>query len=125
MASTEQDPCSAVEAKSAHNKDEWKKAMEREIKSLHSNEVWELVGFSSERLMPMEPWNNTSSGGYRILFRGFQIRKCVRSVREKFANHAHFPLNHAHSRHSPDLSIFENDAMVSHTKFLSRPTYFI
>ena len=43
MASTEQqDPSSVPEARSAPDKVKWEKAM-REMKSLCSNEVWELV----------------------------------------------------------------------------------
>ena len=42
VASTEQqDPSSVAEAKSAPDKVKWEKPMEREMKSLHSNEVWE------------------------------------------------------------------------------------
>ena len=44
MASTEQqDPSSVAEAKSSPNKAKWEKAMEREMESLCSNDVWELV----------------------------------------------------------------------------------
>ena len=44
VASTEQqDLSSVVEARSAPDKVNWEKAMEREMKSLYSNEVWELV----------------------------------------------------------------------------------
>ena len=44
VASTEQqDRSSVAEARSAPDKVKWEKAMEREMKSLHSNEFWELV----------------------------------------------------------------------------------
>ena len=44
LASTEQqDPSSVAEAKSTPDKAKWEEAMEREMESLHSNEVWELV----------------------------------------------------------------------------------
>ena len=44
MVSTEQqDPSSVAEDKSTPDEIKWEKAMEREIESFHSNEVWELV----------------------------------------------------------------------------------
>ena len=60
-------PSSVAEAKSAPEAPEWEKAIEREMKSLHLNDVWELVdippdrkivgianGFSNVRSMPTE-----------------------------------------------------------------------
>ena len=45
MISTEQqhDPSSVTETKSQHDSDQWDEAMEREMKSLWSNDVWDLV----------------------------------------------------------------------------------
>ena len=44
LVSTEQqDPSSVAEAKSIPDKAKWKKAIETEMESLHSSEVWELV----------------------------------------------------------------------------------
>ena len=44
MLSTEElDPSTVREAQSSPNSTKWKEAMEREMKSLHSNKVWELV----------------------------------------------------------------------------------
>lgn len=43
-ASTEQhDPSSVAEARSSPDKVNWEKAIEREMKSLHSNEIWDLA----------------------------------------------------------------------------------
>ena len=44
MTSSEQeDPSTVAEARSSPEKVKWEKAMEREMESLHSNGVWELV----------------------------------------------------------------------------------
>lgn len=45
MVSTEQllDPSSVAEAKSLQDRDQWEKAMDREMNSLRSNDVWDLV----------------------------------------------------------------------------------
>ena len=57
MASTEQqDPSSVAEAKSTPDKDKWEKAMEREMESLHSNEVWELVEPPPNRKVVGSKW---------------------------------------------------------------------
>ena len=57
VASTEQqDPSSVAEARSASDKVKWEKAMEREMKSLHSNEVWELVEPPPDRKVVGNKW---------------------------------------------------------------------
>lgn len=43
LLTEQQDPSSVAEAKSSPNKVKWAEAMEREMESLQSNEVWELV----------------------------------------------------------------------------------
>ena len=43
LTTEELDPYTVREAQSSPNSTKWKKAMEREMKSLHSNKVWELV----------------------------------------------------------------------------------
>ena len=48
-----------------------------------------------------------SCGGYRILFRGIQVRKCTRSASENFVCHAHMPQT------TPILSDFEEHALCS------------
>ena len=57
MASTEQQDLSSVaEARSAPDKVKWEKAMGREMKSLHSNEVWELVEPPPDRKVVGKKW---------------------------------------------------------------------
>ena len=57
VASTElQDPSSVAEARSAPDKVKWEKAMEREMKSLRSNEVWELVEPPPDRKVVGNKW---------------------------------------------------------------------
>ena len=57
VASTEQqDPSSVAEARSAPDKVKWEKAMETEMKSLHSNEVWELVEPPPDRKVVGNKW---------------------------------------------------------------------
>ena len=43
ISTEQQDPSSVAEAMSSPHKSKWQKAMEREMESLHSNEVWDLV----------------------------------------------------------------------------------
>ena len=57
MASTQQqDPSSVAEAKSRPDKAKWENAMEREVESLHSNNVWELVEPPSNRKIVGSKW---------------------------------------------------------------------
>jgi len=57
MASTEQqDPSSVAEAKSSPDKAKWEKAMEREMESLLSNDVWELVEPPPHRKVVGSKW---------------------------------------------------------------------
>ena len=57
MASTEQqDPSSVAEAKSSPDKAKWEKAMEGEMESLHSNDVWELVEPPPNRKIVGSKW---------------------------------------------------------------------
>ena len=57
VASTEQqDPSSRAKARSAPDRDKWEKAMEREMKSLRSNEVWELVKPPPDRKVVGNKW---------------------------------------------------------------------
>ena len=58
MVSTEQlqDPSSVAEAKSHPDKDQWEKAMEREMESLWSNDVWELVEPPSNQRVVGSKW---------------------------------------------------------------------
>ena len=57
LASTEQqDPSSVAEAKSTPDKAKWEEAMEREMESLHSNEVWELVEPPPNRKIVGSKW---------------------------------------------------------------------
>ena len=50
------DPSSVAEAKSAPDAPEWEKAMENEMKSLHSNDVWELVELPPDRRIVGSKW---------------------------------------------------------------------
>ena len=50
------DPSSVAEAKSAPDAPEWEIAMEREMKSLHSNDVWELVDLPPDRRIVSSKW---------------------------------------------------------------------
>ena len=50
------DPSSVAEAKSAPDAPEWEIAMEREMKSLHSNDVWELVDLPPDRRIVGSKW---------------------------------------------------------------------
>ena len=43
LSTEQQDPSSVAEAKSSSDKAKWAKAMEKEMESLRSNDVWELV----------------------------------------------------------------------------------
>ena len=43
ISTEQQDPSSVAAAMSSPHKSKWQKAMEREMESLHSNEVWDLV----------------------------------------------------------------------------------
>ena len=58
MVSTEQlqDPSSVAEAKSHPDKDQWEKAMEIEMESLWSNDVWELVEPPSNQRVVGSKW---------------------------------------------------------------------
>ena len=65
------DPLAVKEAVSSHEKNEWMKAMESEIDSLHTNKVWELTELPNEQKAigskwmfkrkydPDRTWNNT------------------------------------------------------------------
>ena len=59
IASDEQDPSTVEEALSTPDKSKWIDAMEREMESLHSNEVWEL----------MEPLPNRKIVGSKWIFK--------------------------------------------------------
>ena len=57
MASSEpEDPSTVDEARSSPEKVKWEKAMEREMESLHSNDVWELVEPPSNRKIVGSKW---------------------------------------------------------------------
>ena len=56
LSSEEQDPSSVDEAKLSSDKDKWEKAMEKEIESLRSNEVWELVEPPRDRKIIGSKW---------------------------------------------------------------------
>ena len=56
VASIDQDPCSVSEARSAPDKDEWERAMNMEMDSLHANEVWELVEPPADRKVVGSKW---------------------------------------------------------------------
>ena len=64
-------PLTMKEALYTPEEAEWTKAMEKEMESLHTDEVWDLIelpsgrklsvasGFSNENMMLMELWNET------------------------------------------------------------------
>lgn len=55
-ADEESDPSSVAEALSSHVKSKWEEAMDREMESLHSNEVWELVEPPPDRKIVGSKW---------------------------------------------------------------------
>ena len=55
-SSEEHDPSSVAEAKSASDAPEWEKAMEKEMNSLISNDVWELVECPPDRRIVGSKW---------------------------------------------------------------------
>ena len=56
LTSTEQDPLSVAEAKSSSDSAMWEEAMEREMKSLQQNKVWELVPLPTDRKVVGSKW---------------------------------------------------------------------
>ena len=56
LSTEQQDPSSVYEAKSSPDKDKWMKAMEKELESLQSNEVWRLVEPPSDRKIIGSKW---------------------------------------------------------------------
>ena len=56
LTSTEQDPLSVAEAKSSSDSAMWEEAMEREMKSLQQNRVWELVPLPPDRKVVGSKW---------------------------------------------------------------------
>ena len=56
VSDEQQDPTTVAEALSSHDKLKWKEAMEREMESLHSNEVWELVEPPPDRKIVGSKW---------------------------------------------------------------------
>ena len=64
VASTEQqDSSSVAEARSTPDKVKWEKAMEREMKLLRSNEVWELVEPPPDQKVVGNRWRKVDADG--------------------------------------------------------------